>query len=445
VVKVSVCMITYNHEKFIEHAVNSVLQQDVDFDYEVVVGEDCSTDSTASTLERLESQNRGRLRVIYRRPNIGGQQNLKRTLTACQGEYIAFLEGDDYWTSKSKLQLQVDFLECNLNASGVYHRTTVTNAAALPSERRQPPVIPPVDPPRFFSLDYLTSGNPLHVSSLVARRASLRNIDVWLADVRPGDWALSMMLATKGDLGFIPLEMSHYRVHEAGHYTRLSQPNRTAIALRMLRHVSRLVSGADKDLVERVIAAFANHWRSVVVRDSEILLDEVMNDLDAIGDVRFSNYLLGQVVDFARVAKEADHERLSVLEGELGMRRNELKATLERSSVLEGELASRKNELKANLKRLSVLEGELASRKNELKANLERLSVLEGELATQRAKLDDAEQVVDTLENEVKERDRTINGIRRSISWKIVSPLWRLETRRHRKARRTGGPAMPRK
>ena len=208
--RLSVCIITYNHEQFIEQCVRSVLDQNVEFDYEIIVGDDCSTDATASILSRLESENRPRLKVIYRRPNIGSQPNLKATIAACTREYIAFVEGDDYWTSRDKLQIQVDFLDKHSQASCVFHRTRAVNAADPLSQS----IVPASDPGQFSSFDFLVQdSNPIAVSSLVARRAHLADIDLWLADVKPGDWLMCMMLATKGEIGFIPLEMSDYRVH----------------------------------------------------------------------------------------------------------------------------------------------------------------------------------------------------------------------------------------
>ncbi len=226
--QVSVCMIAYNHEKYIEEAVKSVLEQDVSFEYEIVIGEDCSTDTTASILRELERKNLNRIKVIYRPANLGSKANFLNALSECKGEYVAFLEGDDYWTSNNKLQRQVDFLNRNREVAGVFHRTRVINGKST----GLPPVLPGVEPPEFFSLDFLLrNGNQFSISSLLARRACLRNIDPWYAKVRPGDWALFMMLATQGDLGFIPLEMSHYRVHAAGSWNRLTQHHRMALAV----------------------------------------------------------------------------------------------------------------------------------------------------------------------------------------------------------------------
>jgi glycosyltransferase involved in cell wall biosynthesis len=304
--KASVCIITHNHEKFIEQAVQGVLEQDVNFEYEIVVGEDCSTDRTASILKQLESKNQKRLRVIYRSANVGVNANLLNTLAACNGEYVAFLDGDDYWTSTNKLQQQVDFLNNNRGTPGVFHRTRVINFELL-SEYGLGPVLPPVDPPEFFSLGFLLRNLiSFSVSSLLARRAYFRNIDTWLAGVRPVDWPLYVMLATQGDLGFIPLEMSVYRVHAAGNWSRLSQYHRVALGVRMLMRVMGLVSGKDQELVESVKSSIANWWSAELVTNTSVSIEAVTKELNQIADSQLSNYLLAQVVAVARAKGEAE-------------------------------------------------------------------------------------------------------------------------------------------
>ena len=299
--QVSVCMVTYNHGKFIEQAIKSVLEQDVNFEYEIVVGEDCSTDTTASILRELQRKNQNRIRVIYRPANIGSKANFLNTLSVCNGEYVAFLDGDDYWTSNNKLQPQVDFLNSNPSAAGVFHRTRVINGELI----GLPPVLPGVEPPEFFSLDFLAHGNQFSDSSLLARRACLKNIGTWLADVRPGDWALFMMLATQGELGFIPLEMSHYRVHAAGSWNRLSQHYRMVLAVQMLEHVMGLVSSKDREILESAKSSYANQWSSKLVANNLVSLEAVTNELNKIADFQLSNCLLAQVAAIARAQCQA--------------------------------------------------------------------------------------------------------------------------------------------
>ena len=111
-IKLSVIFITYNHEKYVEKALRSVLNQVTDFDFEVVVGEDCSTDSTREILRKVASEYPDKVRLLFREKNLGRPTlNVYQTTRECKGKYLAYLEGDDYWTDNYKLQKQVDFLE----------------------------------------------------------------------------------------------------------------------------------------------------------------------------------------------------------------------------------------------------------------------------------------------------------------------------------------------
>ena len=108
---VSVCMITYNHADFIDQALESVLQQQVDFSFGIVIGDDASTDDTLEIIKRYQSKYPDKIEILQSTKNLGGRINFIRTLQACRGKYIALLEGDDYWNDPLKMQKQVDFLE----------------------------------------------------------------------------------------------------------------------------------------------------------------------------------------------------------------------------------------------------------------------------------------------------------------------------------------------
>ena len=111
--KLSVIFITYNHVKYVEKALRSVLAQKTDFPFEVVIGDDCSTDGTREILENIAREYPNQVKLFSREENTGGRPtlNVYETTQRCTGEYLAYLEGDDYWTDNDKLQKQVDFLE----------------------------------------------------------------------------------------------------------------------------------------------------------------------------------------------------------------------------------------------------------------------------------------------------------------------------------------------
>lgn len=112
---VSVCCITYNHEKYIAEALDSFLMQETDFPFEVIVRDDASPDKTANIIREYEAKYPKIIKPIYEKEN-GYSKGIKAgavTYKKAIGEYIAFCEGDDYWICKDKLQKQVDFLETN--------------------------------------------------------------------------------------------------------------------------------------------------------------------------------------------------------------------------------------------------------------------------------------------------------------------------------------------
>jgi glycosyltransferase involved in cell wall biosynthesis len=108
---VSIMMITYNHAPFIGQAIEGVLQQKTSFSFELVIGEDCSTDGTREIVFEYKKKYPDIIRVIASDTNVGMIKNGLRTMNACRGKYMAFCEGDDYWQSLHKLQIQADYLE----------------------------------------------------------------------------------------------------------------------------------------------------------------------------------------------------------------------------------------------------------------------------------------------------------------------------------------------
>lgn len=133
--ELSVIFITYNHDKYVERAIRSVLEQETDFPYEIVIGEDCSTDNTRRILEDIakeypvhEATGAGdrQIRFVPREHNTGRPTlNVYETTQECTGEYLAYLEGDDYWTDTHKLQKQVDYLKSHPEYIAVTHGCTL--------------------------------------------------------------------------------------------------------------------------------------------------------------------------------------------------------------------------------------------------------------------------------------------------------------------------------
>lgn len=122
---VSIFCVSYNHEQFIAQALDGFVMQKTNFDYEIVISDDCSTDNTKSIINEYIKKYPKLFKDVSPRKNLGMQKNWLHTLNACTGKYIALCEGDDYWTDANKLQKQVDFMEQHEDCALTYHPVNV--------------------------------------------------------------------------------------------------------------------------------------------------------------------------------------------------------------------------------------------------------------------------------------------------------------------------------
>lgn len=121
----SVVTITYNHAPYIAKCIEGVLMQQVNFPMEFIIAEDCSTDGTRAICEEYAQKYPDLIRLITSETNVGANPNELRAMKAAKGKYIAYCEGDDYWTDPLKLQKQVDFLESHPDYSVCFHNRMV--------------------------------------------------------------------------------------------------------------------------------------------------------------------------------------------------------------------------------------------------------------------------------------------------------------------------------
>lgn len=112
IMKLSVFVVTYNQERYIRPCLQSIVAQKVNFDYEIVIGDDCSTDDTGTICDEFAIKY-PQTQVYHHPKNLGVLKNWEFVMNKCRGEYIALIEGDDYWIDENKLQRQVDWLDAH--------------------------------------------------------------------------------------------------------------------------------------------------------------------------------------------------------------------------------------------------------------------------------------------------------------------------------------------
>lgn len=219
---VSVCCITYNHEKFIEQAINGFLMQKTTFRFEVIIHDDASTDGTTDIIKKYEKLFPEIIRPIYQKENQYSK-GIKKIATTfvfpcARGKYIAMCEGDDYWTDPYKLQKQVDFLEKNPDYSMCFHDCMILNQNTGIMKAR----IGNRQIDSDVNLKSLIFENNIPTASMCFRN-NLPDRPYLIFKTEKGDYALAIHIAEHGLLHYLPDAMSVYRVHEGGVWSGKSQ------------------------------------------------------------------------------------------------------------------------------------------------------------------------------------------------------------------------------
>ncbi len=222
---VSICMLTYNHEKYIQNAIEGVLMQETNFEYELIIANDSSSDGTnVIILEIIENNKQGyRIKYSNNEQNKGTMTNFLFALEQCSGKYIALCEGDDFWTDPYKLQKQVDFLDKNSDYSFCGHEVDIYN------EYIKNKIGKYASGKSTFGLKDTILGPPMHTSSLVFRNNF--KLPASISRLPAGDDALECILASKGLAFSFPETMSVYRLSEVGTWSTLSQIEKNHIIL----------------------------------------------------------------------------------------------------------------------------------------------------------------------------------------------------------------------
>lgn len=216
--KVSIAMITYNQEQYVGQAIESVLAQRADFRFEVVIGDDVSADRTPEIIARFRQRHPEMIRVLETPENLGANRNLARTIEACRGEYIALLEGDDYWTASHKLQRQATYLDAHPGCSTCFHNALVKwDDDNAPSWLYNPESQKPVS-----TVGDILKKNFIATATTMFRRGLFGRFPDWFFSLRFGDWPLHILNAQHGNIGYIDEVMSVYRKHGGGLWSGLS-------------------------------------------------------------------------------------------------------------------------------------------------------------------------------------------------------------------------------
>ena len=214
---VSVLMVTYNHQDFIAQAIQSIISQKTTFRYELVIGEDCSTDNTRDICLKFKAKYPDKIELLLQQENVGSKKNVVSSLAKCRGKYIAVCDGDDYWTNPLKLQKQVNFLENNPDFTICCHRAQVRN------EMKKTLTVPKAFKKTEYTQVDVANHNLVQTITEVYRKDVLDTFPEEFYNSISSDYFVNLMLAGSGKIKYFPEAMAVYRLHGGGIWTSQSE------------------------------------------------------------------------------------------------------------------------------------------------------------------------------------------------------------------------------
>lgn len=217
---INVTVFVYNHSSYLRQALDSIFMQKTQYSYNVIVGEDCSTDDSRDILMEYYNKYPDKMNLILWKHNTGGMKNDVEILKKCKGKYVAYLEGDDYWTDPLKLEKQVSFLEKNNQYIGTVHNIKCVdkNGSFLHRDFGLYP----------YQEEHIYGWSDAKTLRLPGQTASLLHRNIWkeysdsdwkkyLKCKSNGDIKICVILASIGDIYFLcDIMAAHRRVFDEG-------------------------------------------------------------------------------------------------------------------------------------------------------------------------------------------------------------------------------------
>jgi glycosyltransferase involved in cell wall biosynthesis len=285
---ITVCIITYNHANYIRQAIDGALAQVAEYPINILIADDYSTDGTRGILSEYQLKYPEKIRLILQNKNVGAAKNWIDLISYPKSKYIAYLEGDDYWTDESKLRKQIDFLEKNPDFVICFHPVKILEANGVLTKDYITQV-----PENYQTLYDITKyGNQIHSPSVVYRNI-LSSFPEELTKSPIGDFFLYMLLAEHGKIGQIDGEMAVYR-HHAGIFSGQSNVRKglqTLITMSLIRNVFKK-SHVDISvlLTERIQNIFNGILPLLTQEDFELLHRNDKNIEDSVIREQLDNY-----------------------------------------------------------------------------------------------------------------------------------------------------------
>lgn len=254
--KISVILITYNHAAYIRQTLESILVQNIVGDVDIIVADDCSTDNTVEIIREYEDKTSFTFTYLNHPHNLGYVCNYQQAFKACHGDYVAIMEGDDYWMKTSHLQNHVDHLERHSECSMSFNRHL-----RLFVDQNREEIFEWNDETdyEFVTAEQLALGNRIgNLSCCVFRGAYMKTLDRKLFDMEIADWMLGMYMGQFGSLLYLKDVTSAYRIHDNGQWSKMDDRAQCKRTIELINEYDRYFGFKYTD-------AFTKHKRRLEI------------------------------------------------------------------------------------------------------------------------------------------------------------------------------------
>jgi glycosyltransferase involved in cell wall biosynthesis len=251
--KVSVCCVTYNQVSYIKASLDSFLMQETNFDFEIIIHDDASTDGTSAIIREYQEKYPDIIKAQIQIENqwSKGVRGIfaRFTFPRCQGKYIALCEGDDYWTDPLKLQKQVDFLENNEEVNICFHRANLLRNGNFMLHE-----IPSDFEGKLFSyVELLRTYNFITTASVLFRKPEVFHFPDWYYKLPFGDLGIYKLVSSNKKIYCMPDVMSVYRIHDEGMWSGLSEVKAQEKYLSFYKNISPALNVEEKKVVRQKV------------------------------------------------------------------------------------------------------------------------------------------------------------------------------------------------
>ena len=264
---ISVLMLAWNHADYIDQAIDSVIRQKEAPPFEILIGEDCSTDDTRRRVDKWQSRYPEIIRIITSSANVGMHHNFARLWHHARGELIAFCEGDDYWTDPGRLAGQHRWFDDNRSRALCGSLTEKIEQDAT-GEWQVSGLSSPIEIKDRYNFDDLLRNYTFHFSSVMLRKCAVR-FPRWFWDMYCVDRPLYLLAAEQGEVGIVPEVTSRYRQHPGGIWSQRRLLDKADASTQLFRQLASHVSAKHRDACSETLASILWFYMSEAMQEGD--------------------------------------------------------------------------------------------------------------------------------------------------------------------------------